>query len=135
MADSTIKQLEQIRAKFAFNCVVQVKNTKSALIASDYRSYVKKLPMMIKSNGLGAAITFVYSKKKEGAWNDIYDQLKNWLVVEHPNQPLKEMAGKDTEFADAIISMDSSEYRSVTVETLALLNWLRRFAEGQIPSK
>lgn len=134
MADSTIKQLEQTRAKYAFECVSKVK-TEHAPIAPDYRSYVKRLPMMIKSNGFGAAITFVYSKKKEGAWGCIYDQISKWLIDTHPNQPIREFAGYNREFAEIIISLNSPDYRAVTVETLALLNWLRRFAEGQISSK
>jgi CRISPR-associated protein Cmr5 len=88
----------------------------------DYQSYVKKIPMRILTNGLGATFAFVYSKKKDGnAYDLIYKQTKEWLKVP-----------KNDELVKWIIDRESPEYRAVTNEVLALFNWLKRFADGMI---
>jgi CRISPR-associated protein Cmr5 len=88
----------------------------------EYKSYVKKIPMMILTNGLGATFAFVYSKKKNGnAWELVYNQTKEWLKVPQNDELVK-----------WIIDQDSQSYRAVTNEVLALFNWLKRFADGMI---
>jgi len=88
----------------------------------DYKSYVKKIPMMVLTNGLGATFAFVYSKKKNGnAWELIYNQTKVWFQVPENDELVK-----------WIIDQESPEYRAVTNEVLALFNWLKRFADGMI---
>jgi len=97
----------------------------------NYRSYVKRLPQMILSNGLGQALAFIYSKKKMGnAYDFLYFHISQYLESEIPARiPPKE---KDKDLAEWVISLDSLQYRYVTEEVLAFLNWLKRFAEGMI---
>lgn len=115
-----IKDLEKERSQFAYKCVVDA-NTKKE-IKKDYKSYVKKIPMMILNNGLGATFAFVYSKKKSGnAYELIYKQTNDWL-----NKDSKE------DLVKWIIDKNSQEYRATTNEVLALFNWLKRFADGMI---
>lgn len=130
---SNIKGLEQNRAKFAYECAKTASNNQNK--KKDYKSYAKKLPMMIKTNGLGAALSFALSKSKtkEGqktAWGFLYDDLDNWLRKDHKVWLLGKNPPSD--LSEAAINLDSSEYRAVTVEVLAFLTWLRRFAEGLI---
>lgn len=125
----TINQLEQGRAKFAYECARNAGSTNK-----DYRSYAKKFPMMIKSSGLGAALAFAFSKKKTGnAWDKIYNDI--WIYLKQDNK--KYLIGNDTqtELSDVVIKMDSQSYRLLTIEILAFLTWLRRFAEGLIESE
>jgi len=56
----SIKTLEQGRAKFAYDYVNSVANDNDEL-AKKFASYVKKFPMMVKTNGLGSYITNVYN--------------------------------------------------------------------------
>ena len=99
------------------------KMNKKYKIADDYKSYVKKIPMMILNNGLGATFAFIYSKKKEGnAYERIYNQIQKWLKA-------------DKDLVEWIIYQDSQEYRATTNEVLALFNWLKRFADGMIEKK
>ncbi|MCR4429800.1 MAG: type III-B CRISPR module-associated protein Cmr5 [Tepidanaerobacteraceae bacterium] len=133
MAEKTvIKGLEQGRASFAYQCARagnQIDKRK------EYKQYVKKLPMLIKTNGLGAALAFVKSKISDKtsesghAYKLIYDQIAEWLKKD--DKKLIDLSG-DADLVAAIISLDSSQYRAVTIEVLAFLNWLRRFAEGLI---
>lgn len=116
----SVSDLERDRATFAYQCVEEA--NKNNGLKSDYKSYIKKIPMMILNNGLGATFAFIYSKKKNGnAYELIYNQTNKWL---------KKDDKKD--LVEWIINLKSSEYRVVTNEVLALFNWLRRFTEGMI---
>lgn len=135
MADNTnIKGLEQARAKFAYEKAKAISDA-GGKKAKEYKSYAKKLPMMIKTNGLGASLSFALSKSKnkEGnktAWGILYDDLDSWLRLPHKIWLLG--VNPPTDLSDSAINLDSQEYRALTVEVLAFLNWLRRFAEGLI---
>ncbi|MMZ63744.1 CRISPR-associated protein [compost metagenome] len=41
------------------------------------------------------------------------------------------MLDTNKELVEAIVELNSEEYRRVTVEVLALLNWMRKFATGK----
>ena len=101
--------------------------------AKEYKSYVKKMPMLIKTNGLGAAIAFAFAKgakagnsDSKNPWGLLYLQIETWLkhnnVIEFNNNGL----------AKKLTEISSSDYRAATVEVLALLNWMKRFADALI---
>jgi len=129
---NTIKGLEQGRAKSAYECAVEGGDIKKK---KEYKSYVKKIPMLIKTNGLGATFAFIKSKSstdenKPGyAYDLIYKQTKDWLKKDE--KKLLDI-GDENDLVEQIISLDSPEYRTVTIEVLAFFNWLRKFAEGLI---
>lgn len=129
MVDNTlIKGIEQGRATFAYDCALEGSQLPEK--AKEYRQYVKRIPMLIKTNGLGATLAFINSKsKKDEAYQLIYSQLTIWLKDE-PKNLLGYNGNED--LCKYIVSIDSSQYRAATIEILALLNWLRRFAEGLI---
>lgn len=133
MAENTSRTtLEQGRADFAFKAA---KKGSELSKASEYKAYVKKLPMYIKTNGLGAAISFCFAKgSKNGeadnnkAWGLIYSQIEDWLKNKWELGELN----KGERLMENLLKMESAEYRATTIEVLALLNWMRRFAEGLI---
>ena len=132
--DESLKGIEQGRAKFAYKCVEEVLKTN---YKSDYKSYVKRVPMLIKTNGLGATYAFIFSKKDKesgAAYKKIYDDTVRWLNWE--NRGLIDLSEKDgekgNELVKKIIELNSSEYRAVTIEILLFFEWLRRFAEVMI---
>jgi len=146
MAEETkIQGIESGRAKFAWECAQKGKkiSTKKTKIGEElyedknYKSYVKRLPELIKTNGLGAAFAFVFSKrqkdptKPKNAYDLIYKQIEEWLSKED-NKHLWSGCNSSNELIEKIISCNSSSYRAFTIEVLAFLNWLRRFAEGLI---
>lgn len=113
--------------------IIEAQKLKEAIekFGKEYKSYAKKLPMMIKGNGLGATLAFAFSKGKDGnAWELLYNDIQLWLQQDHKKFLLGNHA--QTELVHAVVQLDSSEYRAVAVEVLAFLNWLRRFAEGLI---
>jgi CRISPR-associated protein Cmr5 len=128
---TTITHIEQQRAKFAYECA---SDAQSKEFSKEYKAYVKKIPMLIKTNGLGATFTFVKAKanasnKGSGAYHLIYEQTTGWL--QHDPKRLIHLSG-DKDLVAEIIQLDSTPYRAVTVEILAFFGWLRRFAEGLI---
>ena len=94
-----------------------------------YKSYIKKMPAMIQSNGLGATIAFFISKrasqgKPRNAYDLIYKQIGDWLLVKN--------FAHEGNLVKFIISSDSTRYRALTKETLSLLAWVKRLADGLI---
>ncbi|MEN7546980.1 type III-B CRISPR module-associated protein Cmr5 [Rapidithrix thailandica] len=134
MAETKRTTLEQGRAAFAYTCAENA--SKSLGKPKEYKAYVKKMPMLIKTNGLGAAIAFAFSKgSKNGVpqantpWGLIYTQIENWLL-EGDEKGL--ISFEKTKLAQKLTQVESYTYRAVTVEVLAFFGWLRRFAEGLI---
>jgi CRISPR-associated protein Cmr5 len=127
-----LRGLEQGRAEFAFSCAE--KACLDEEIKSEYRQYVKKIPMLIKTNGLGATFAFIKAKSnKESARGKAYklinDQTFEWL--QHKN--IIEIVDNDLE--KSLVRCNSDIYRVTTVEVLALFKWLSRFAEGLIKGR
>lgn len=146
-----IKKLEQGRVEFAYKCALQGKKLPEQIELEGifykdgkYKSYAKKIPTMILNNGLGQTLAFIVSKfqkeknkKKPGtkenpknAYDLIYKQITDYLKSE--NTTRIKMPSDKNELVEWVISCDSKEYRFITQELLAFLNWLKRFAEGMI---
>lgn len=131
---TTLKTIEQGRAKYAFDAVKDVNDKDAQKLKESYKSVAKKLPVLVKTNGLGQTLAFVKSKggkkdktgkKIENGYDKLYEQIGNWLRTESANQ-----LDPQGELVEQVINLESHAYRQVTVETLALLNWMRRFVDG-----
>ena len=124
-----MSKLEGGRAEFAYNCALEACE-KSNKLKKDYRSYARKIPQMIFTNGLGQAMAFVCSKKKTGdAYDLIYKQISSYMESPYVSG-IRKPSNED--LTRWVVSLDSYQYRYVEEEILAFLNWLRRFAEGLI---
>lgn len=117
---TTRKGIEQGRAKYAFEAVKNISDDK---LKKEYKSAAKKLPVLIKTNGLGQSLAFI--KKRNNGYDKLYEQVGNWLQTEDTKQLVS-----TGELVEQVIQLKSPDYRQVTVETLALLNWIRRFVDG-----
>lgn len=117
--------IEQGRAKYAFECAQTGAKLKDA---GKYKSYVKRTPMLIKNNGLGAAFAFIYQNQKEEAYKLIYEQTYKWLS-EHREYIKK---SENNPLMAQLVDMNSEDYRKVANEVMALFNWLRRFVDAEI---
>ncbi|MEW5323555.1 type III-B CRISPR module-associated protein Cmr5 [Geobacillus thermoleovorans] len=115
--------IENGRAAFAFQ---EVKQAKERLKTNfeNYRSYVKKMPSLIQVNGLAQALAFCFQKGRE--YREIYRSIAKWMSEQFPDQLNK----ADTELVEVVINLSSADYRLWTMETLALLDWMRKFADG-----
>jgi CRISPR-associated protein Cmr5 len=127
-AISSRLQHERKRANEAFQCVTDANNES---YAEEYKSLVMKTPMRIKSSGLGATLAFMFSKKGKNEHDLLYSQLSIWLRKLH----LLRGQSEQNEFVYEVIMLENAQYRVLTVEALAFVAWLRRFADGMINKK
>ncbi|MEZ4687224.1 MAG: type III-B CRISPR module-associated protein Cmr5 [Bacteroidia bacterium] len=115
---TTTRTLEQFRAEAAYKAASSAGKSNK-----EYKSFAKKLPMLIKNNGLGAALAFA-EKSGKGIDTDI----KNWLS----QQQCPVDFNSNEKLSLWLSTIDSQEYRAVTMEVMAYLNWLRRFVDTLI---
>lgn len=136
MMPTTINNLENIRAEFAYEKAKEANNynqEKKTDIA--YKNYTKKAIMMIKNNGLGASLAFIKAKAKDNsekpayAYHKLYLHLREWFEDKRETF-LPNLSGSD--LVIEVVKLDSIKYRAVTLETLSLLVWLKRATEGVI---
>lgn len=118
--------LEQGRAKAAYDAAVR---RNSEHLGKEYKQYAKKLPALIKTNGLGATFAFILSKDDKH-YNALADDLISWLRISATTSNILSGVQNNQQFINKIISLDSTSYRLITNEALAYFTWLRRFAEG-----
>lgn len=122
--------IEQGRAKYAYDCAVEGFRL---IKKKEYKGYVKRLPMLIKTNGLGSAISFIKAKsdqdenKKGYAYHKLYKHITGWLLESKTITLLN-----DQELVEYVVSQPSQSYRYLTIEVMAFLAWLKRFSEGLI---
>ena len=110
--------LEQKRAAQAWK---DVQEAKSKQFKAKYGPLVKKLPSYILTNGLGQTLAFLLAKGKNDPSKEhtlLYQQISLWV-------------SQDDKLINKVMERDSTTYRNLTAETLAYLNWLKRFAEAE----
>ena len=134
MNQGNFQTIEQGRAKFAYDQVKEIADLDPDAAGLDgreatrrrnrqkkYKTSAKKLPVLIKTNGLGQALAYIQTRD-----DTLYQQLARWLGD-------KGLIERNDDLVRAVINMKSDMYRRVTTETLALLNWVRRFVDGLMP--
>jgi CRISPR-associated protein Cmr5 len=84
------------------------------------------MPAMIHVNGLGQTLAFYYSKRTIKAYGAIYKIIGDYLKTQFDS------ATKYTELIDWVVNLQSPEYRLATNETMALLDWMRKFVSGLV---
>lgn len=91
-----------------------------------YRSRIIAMPMMIKTNGFGTTMAFYFSKRlKEQDYQLAYEHIEKWLVQQ-------KYLDSNTSIMEKITSSSIDEYKLMMSETMALLEWMKRFVEGLI---
>jgi CRISPR-associated protein Cmr5 len=127
-AQSQQRSLEQKRAAQAWACIASVTGSRK-----EYLSIVRGAPSDIQTNGLGQALAFWKAKgyqggkpKRDDPHAQLYMHVSNWVrqeVKPSSSADLLQWVANDAE---------TSEYRRATVEALAFLVWLKRFAEAEL---
>ncbi|MBM3739677.1 MAG: type III-B CRISPR module-associated protein Cmr5 [Acidobacteria bacterium] len=117
--------LDQQRAQYAWGCA-----EKNAMV-DGYRQIAKGAPALIMGNGLMPALAFYHSRtgsnKKPAEL--ILDDVLGWLAK-------RQVVPKS--FPDAMerfFSSSSQDYIRATDEALAMLKWLRQFADAVDPAQ
>lgn len=131
---STRRSIEKERMSFAFNFVRDPGNGISDRSkAKKFEAYVQKVPAFIMTNGLGNTLAYLTTQGDE-QWKAVQKGICEWL--KQVDNPIKEiLLATDGKLENVLEIMKDNnfhdrEYRAVTVEILALFNWLRRFAKA-----
>lgn len=132
---SQLQKIEQKRAAEAWSCVQYVnEEIEDKVFKEKYRSMVLKLPSLILTNGLGQTLAFLKSKGKGNESNPeekVYRDLQGWLTKP---DVINWGGATQPELIERIMAINSNKYRLVTTETLAFINWLKRFADAVLPN-
>ena len=130
------KTLDQKRAKQAWEDVQEAKQ-RSPEFRKKYGSLARRVPMLVLTNGLGQTLAFLFSKAKpheknrgaEAQASDVlFKHLSRWTLSQvDPNF--------DGTLLSWVIQTNSTAYRRATIEALAYLGWLKRFAEAELPTE
>lgn len=115
----------RVNAAYQF-CERQKKN-------NSYYIRIKNMPMMIKTNGMAAAIAFLFSKQRDEKrrltpYGQLYYDIQNWLLEKKFIEEGENKKPQDV-LMEQLTSMESEQYRLITIETMALLGWMKRFGE------
>ena len=118
---------EQERAKYAWECVEEAQSNLSEK-ASEYGQLARSLPALIQTNGLGQTLAYLMSKGKGDLSKPhqlLYLHISKWVT--------KELGwGENDNLLVKLTQESSANYRRATSEAVALLIWLRRFAEARL---
>jgi len=114
------RSLEQQRAKAAWESVRSVDAGDK-----EFLSLARGAPADIQANGLGQTLAFWKAKKGPGH-NSLYRAVSGWV-----SERLSLRHGAD--LLEWVVKEASTEdYRRATVEAMAFLTWLKRFAEAEL---
>ena len=116
------RDLERERAKYAWEKIQAVKNKQ---YQKDYGSLARKMPTYIQVNGLAQTLAFLKAKGKEHH-SKIFEDLSEWVCQ------MPQLDKFNGDLLVRILDMDSQIYRITTNESLAFLQWLKRFAEAEV---
>lgn len=105
-----MSQLEKTRADFAWR--------KTEGCSKEYRNLAKGLPALIMSNGLIQTLGFLKAKGKHHH-AQAAEHIEDWL-----QQALNQSGG-----IPQLIGLEPAAYRRATEEVVAILRWLRHFAD------
>src|SRR5690554_1457577 len=124
-SNENLKQsLNQKRAQFSL-CQIQSHQKQNEDWQNRYTSYVKSLPATILMCGLGQAMATLRAKAKQDMkspqWQ-LYRDLQLWLCDQ------KGIFSANTDLLTALTENDMDTYLRAQAESLALLEWLKKFA-------
>lgn len=121
----------QMRAKHAlgritsYQTVYQTEEDKQ----KRFNSYTASFGPMILMSGFGQACAFYVANKKT-EHKDVLDAVEAWL--QEKGRPFH---GQNGNIIACITSSDSSTYRLAQIETLAYLDWLKKFGKAFLKSE
>ncbi len=126
MADTSNRQSADMRrAKNAYDKVEAVAASKDDKYKGEYKSQAKKFGALVMTSGLGAAMSFLFSKRKKAAYNQLYSDISTWVV-----EQVKFEKQESKDLLRLLMANSSANYRLATIEAIAYATWLKRWVEG-----
>jgi len=132
-----MRTLGQKRSEFALNEVLKIEDPD---LKKEFKNFSAGAPSMILQNGFGQALAFWLSKGTDKDLkvrpNDkhikLFDIIMYWLSYDNGNDIRNPFATKTNrrELIKEISEMEQRKYFAAQKETLALLEWVKRFANA-----
>lgn len=123
---SLVRTIEQKRATHAWGKIQSLSNKPDGF-KKKYNALVKKVPVLILTNGLGQALAFLKAKSKNDDHHmELYRHVSEGVDLQLP------LNGKD--LLEKLLQDNSTFLRQTTRTALAYLQWLKRFAEAELPA-
>ena len=132
-----MKTLEQMRAENAWLIVKELINKaeqdgeKQKDQNDLYASYVSSLPANIITIGIGQSLASLLAAsqgRKDDPHYLLYKHTQDWLCRDDTAAPYCTTKDHKKNLMDAIISSNQESYKLAQAETLAWLEWLKKFA-------
>lgn len=126
--------IERERARFAFLHKESPKDENEKPLSTNYDAMIKKLPAYIQTNGFMYTIAYL-AEKDPG----VLETIRKWLCQTNENvlriNKLEKIATNEDFLKATIEKISDEEIRYLTLDTLALLGWLRRFVKDEDKSE
>jgi len=113
--------IQQRRAAHASNEMGEVAKDKY-IDKKKYAALVRGFPMLIRTDGLAPALTFL-DIKGDAHGLLLLEQISRWVLIGVG------MEGSD--LLEKLSNFNSTEYRAAVLEAIAYTVWLKRFTEAQ----
>lgn len=129
-----MRTLGQKRAAFALEEVLK-NQCKDQKYQKDFKTFCSGAPSVILQNGFGQALAFWFSKRKgngEDKHQVLLDIIQRWLCLKNGDIQNEFITGCQSaqEMVMALSSMNQEAYLAAQKETLALLEWVKRYANA-----
>jgi CRISPR-associated protein Cmr5 len=131
--------MQTIQQRRAADALMHVNEVKGKSFADRFKVYVQGMPAMIHMSGLGQTAAFYKSKSNgsddsDKAYGEVYEIISKWLTgAGVVYQSSGSQAGAD--LLEQITQESMQKYRLAEAETLAYLEWLKKFAEAFIKDR
>ena len=135
------RMIEKERAAFALQRVEDLISEdavrKNGYTGKEIKSYVRRLPAMIRTNGFGQAMAFFYARRqKYPAYGAVYKAVEDWLCgqggIYGTATPAQGLMPSSAALMKAITEGDQTRYLRAQAETRALMMWVKKFAEALV---
>lgn len=126
-----MRTLSQERADFALKKVLE--KTRVEKLAN----FSSGAPSVILQNGFGQAMAFWYAKAKDKKSDTDEHKIITDIIEEWTRKKFSKhfSEGDSRIFLDDIMKLEQGEYHQVQIETIKLLEWVKRFANAFIKNK
>lgn len=119
-----MRTLGQKRAEFALDRVIGLPHS----LKKDFKSFSAGAPATILQNGFGQTLAFWLSKN-DAKHAALFEMIREWLVK---NSFIQVPTGGNVDFIKALSHTNQREYLTAQKEALALLEWVKRYANAEL---